>query len=162
MTKGPWVETNWARKPAWAFIWRSTPGLGITYSYRDTAVPQKTPHRSTHPTEKQTPTLSQELCAGCELFEVTRTELLGGGRILFFSGMCGVFCGNHAGSLRNPETRRTPSYTVSSFLKTSTAISIIICGSYRRFQGIRICICYHIFRTFFRSNCLKYCKSLYY
>ena len=26
--------------------------------------PQKTPHRSTHPTEKQTPTLSQEFYAG--------------------------------------------------------------------------------------------------
>ena len=31
--------------------------------------PQKTPHRSRHPTEKQSPTFLQELCAGCELFK---------------------------------------------------------------------------------------------
>ena len=55
--------------------------------------PQKTPHRSTHPTEKQTPTLSQEIFAGFELFEVTRTELLREGRSLFFSVMCGYVWG---------------------------------------------------------------------
>ena len=33
--------------------------------------PQKTPHRSTHSTDKQTPILSQEFCVGCKLFEVT-------------------------------------------------------------------------------------------
>ena len=33
---------------------------------------QKTPHISTHPTEKQTPTLSQDICAGYLLLQIVR------------------------------------------------------------------------------------------
>ena len=34
--------------------------------------PQKTQHRSSHPTEKQTPTLSQEFCSGYLLLQIVR------------------------------------------------------------------------------------------
>ena len=68
--------------------------------------PQKTPHRSKHPTEKQTSTLSQEFCAGYLLLQnfTTRTECLRKGRSLFFSGMYGSVWG----LLRR--LRRTSSY----------------------------------------------------
>ena len=77
--------------------------------------PQKTPHRSTHPTEKHTPTLSQEFCADCELFELTSNphRTLAKGSESVFQWDVRICVGSSeetAGSLRNPETRRTPSY----------------------------------------------------
>ena len=43
---------------------------GYARSQDYVGTPQKTPHRSTHSTEKETATLLREFCAGCELFEV--------------------------------------------------------------------------------------------
>ena len=103
--------------------------------------PQKTPHRST-PTDR--PTLSQEFCAGCELFEVTitRTELLREGRSRFFSGMCGYVWGL-LWRLRGPyvisRTRRTPSYKQSVFKKKEKTFlgyhsSVVIVGRFLNFM----------------------------
>ena len=56
--------------------------------------PWRTSHISVYPNEKQTPTLSQEFCAGCGQFEVIsnphRTLARGSE---FFSGMCGYVWG---------------------------------------------------------------------
>ena len=74
-----------------------------------------TPHQSTHPTKKQNSTLSQELCAGCELFEVISNPhrtLARGSEFVFLWDMwiCVGSSVETAESLRNLETRRTPSY----------------------------------------------------
>ena len=60
---------------------------------RNPQSPQRTPQISTHPMEKQTPTLSPELFLE--------------GRILFFSGMCGYVWG-HLRILRGPNVIPRP------------------------------------------------------
>ena len=67
--------------------------------------PQRTPHRSTHSPEKQTPTLSKEFNVSCELFEVTRTESVIQWDVWISVGSSA----ETTGSIRNPETWRTPS-----------------------------------------------------
>ena len=58
--------------------------------------PQKTPHRSSHPTEKQTPTLSLRVLSGLRTiwsnkYPTQNSQRVGRG--LFFSGMCGYVWG---------------------------------------------------------------------
>ena len=59
--------------------------------------PQKTTHRTTHHTEKQTRLYSDPLVAGCELFRIeiisTRIEIATRGSESVFSGMCGSLWG---------------------------------------------------------------------
>ena len=81
----------------------------------------KTPHISTYLTEKQTPTLSQEFCMGREQFEVISNShiiLARGSESIFQwdTQICVRSSTGTAGSLRIPETRRTPLY-VFPFVK---------------------------------------------
>ena len=75
---------------------------------------RRDPAVSTHPTEQQTSTLSQESCAGYLLLQSVRNphRILARGSESVFKWDVWIGVGSsaeNAGSLRNSETRRTPS-----------------------------------------------------
>ena len=85
-----------------------------------------TPRISTHPTEKQITTLSQEFCAGYVLLQIVRNphRILAreSESVIQWDVWIGVgSSAETAGSLLNPETRRTPSY--------EKLMSLVECGT---------------------------------
>ena len=90
-------------------------GYAGSWDYVETpAVSAEDPHISTHPTEKQTPTLSQELCAGYILLKTVRNphKILARGSESVFQWDTQTVCEVLHENCRVPTSSRDPAYPI--------------------------------------------------